>query len=70
MHEWGAEGAKPGGKAGLHRHPALRDAAGVEREDILNVGGFSDEVFEVIAAFAEGKLGPRHWVGQIEKIKL
>ena len=42
----------------------------IDRDDILNVGGFSDAVFEVIAAFAEGKLGPRHWVGQIEKIKL
>lgn len=40
------------------------------RDDILNVGGFSDAVFEVIAAFAEGKLGPGHWAGQIEKIVL
>lgn len=37
-------------------------------EDILNVGGFSDAVFEMIAAFAKGKLGPRYWVGEIEKI--
>lgn len=42
----------------------------VNREDILNVGGFSDEVFEVIAAFAKGKLGPAYWVGKIEKIAL
>jgi 60 kDa SS-A/Ro ribonucleoprotein len=28
----------------------------VEREDILNIGGFSDQVFEVIAAFASGQL--------------
>jgi 60 kDa SS-A/Ro ribonucleoprotein len=37
-----------------------------ERADILNVGGFSDRVFEVIAAFASGKLEADHWVGRIE----
>lgn len=42
----------------------------VEREDILNVGGFSDAVFEMIGAFASGALGPEHWVGEIEKIEL
>ena len=41
-----------------------------ERPDVLNVGGFSDNVFEVIAAFAKGQLGPNHWVGEIEKVKL
>jgi 60 kDa SS-A/Ro ribonucleoprotein len=41
-----------------------------DREDILNVGGFSDEVFGMIAAFAKGTLGPRYWVGEIEKITL
>jgi len=42
----------------------------VDREDILNVGGFSDAVFEVVAAFAKGKLGPDYWAGEIEKIVL
>ncbi len=46
------------------------DDAGGERADILNVGGFSDAVFEVVAAFAKGKLGPKYWVGEIDKIKL
>ena len=32
-----------------------------ERADVLNVGGFSDAVFEVIAAFAAGTLGTDHW---------
>lgn len=41
-----------------------------EREDVMNVGGFSDAVFEMLAAFASGKLGPAHWVGEIEKITL
>lgn len=42
----------------------------VERDDILNVGGFSDAVFEVIAEFAAGNIGPQHWVGEIEKIAI
>ena len=39
------------------------------REDVLNVGGFSDAVFDQIAAFARGQTGPDHWVGQIERIE-
>lgn len=42
----------------------------VERPDILNIGGFSDAVFEVIGAFHRGELSPDHWVGEIEKISL
>lgn len=41
-----------------------------ERADILNIGGFSDAVFDVVARFAEGKLGAEHWVGEIEQILL
>ena len=41
-----------------------------ERGDILNVGGFSDAVFEIVSAFAQGDLRPSHWVEQIEQIEL
>ncbi len=41
-----------------------------DREDILNVGGFSDEVFNVVSAFAEGKLAEDHWISEIEAIEL
>ena len=41
-----------------------------EREDIMNIGGFSDAVFEIIATFAAGEMNPDHWVGLIEKIEL
>lgn len=41
-----------------------------ERADILNVGGFSDAVFEMVSSFAEGKAGPDRWVGEIERISL
>ncbi len=39
-----------------------------ERADILNVGGFSDNVFEILARFAQGELNPDHWVGVIESL--
>lgn len=38
--------------------------------DVLNVGGFSDEVFDVVAEFAAGRLAPSHWVGVIERVAL
>ncbi|WP_395795511.1 TROVE domain-containing protein [Aquimonas sp.] len=37
-----------------------------ERVDVLNIGGFSDAVFERIAEFARGKDGAGHWVERIE----
>ena len=39
-----------------------------EREDILNIGGFSDQVFEVISAFAAGRLEADHWIARIEAV--
>jgi len=41
-----------------------------ERADVLNVGGFSDEVFGVVARFARGETGPGHWVECIEAVEL
>lgn len=42
----------------------------LDRDDILNIGGFSDAVFDLIAAFARGGLRPEHWVGVIDAIDL
>ncbi|PHV19090.1 RNA-binding protein [Janthinobacterium sp. BJB446] len=42
----------------------------MECEDILNIGGFSDDVFKIIAAFAAGQLDPAHWVGEIAAIDI
>ena len=39
-----------------------------ERADILNIGGFSDQVFEVISAFASGELEADHWIARIEAV--
>ncbi|HEX6158844.1 MAG TPA: RNA-binding protein, partial [Thermoanaerobaculia bacterium] len=41
-----------------------------ERTDVLNVGGFSDAVFPLIADFATGRLTAGHWVEAIERISL
>ena len=41
-----------------------------ERDDILNVGGFSDQVFDVIAEFARGQLNADHWIGVIESVAI
>jgi 60 kDa SS-A/Ro ribonucleoprotein len=39
-----------------------------ERTDILNIGGFSDQVFEVISAFAAGQLEADHWIARIDAV--
>jgi 60 kDa SS-A/Ro ribonucleoprotein len=41
-----------------------------DRKDILNVGGFSDQVFDLIAEFAAGRLSDDHWTGVIEAVEL
>lgn len=41
-----------------------------ERADILNVGGFSDQVFNLIAEFAGGTMNAEHWVGVIESVEV
>ncbi|NJM54283.1 MAG: hypothetical protein HC846_13420 [Blastocatellia bacterium] len=41
-----------------------------ERADILNVGGFSDQVFTLISEFAGGTMNAEHWVGVIEGVEV
>ena len=38
----------------------------IDREDILNVGGFSDAVFDIVAQFVSSD-GPAHWADLIER---
>jgi len=71
MHQW---------EIFRHRNPQARLAcidiqpyATVQaqtREEVLNVGGFSDAVFEVLGHFAAGQLGGDHWVREIETIEV
>lgn len=42
----------------------------IERDDILNIGGFSNTVFDLIADFYNENLSAEHWVGEINKISL
>ncbi|MFI4861868.1 MAG: RNA-binding protein [Phycisphaerales bacterium JB063] len=41
-----------------------------EREEITNVGGFSDQVFKIIAAAANGQSTRGRWVSQVEAMTL
>jgi 60 kDa SS-A/Ro ribonucleoprotein len=41
-----------------------------ERRDILNIGGFSDQVFSLVADFAAGDMDAGHWAGVIEKVEM
>jgi 60 kDa SS-A/Ro ribonucleoprotein len=41
-----------------------------DRADVLNVGGFSDQVFEVLAQFRGGAVGTEHWAQVIEEVQL
>jgi 60 kDa SS-A/Ro ribonucleoprotein len=41
-----------------------------ERHDILNIGGFSDSVFELLTLFNINQLSSGHWVDTINKVVL
>ena len=38
--------------------------------DVLNIGGFSDEVFELIKIISTGEMNPDNWVKKINSIKI
>jgi 60 kDa SS-A/Ro ribonucleoprotein len=41
-----------------------------ERADIINVGGFSDQVFSLIADVAGGRSSEDHWVREIQRLRI
>ncbi|MGQ0799731.1 MAG: RNA-binding protein, partial [Pseudomarimonas sp.] len=41
-----------------------------DRAGVLNIGGFSDAVFQVIASFVKHGKGGGHWVRAIEAVSL
>ncbi|MGC8040587.1 vWA domain-containing protein, partial [Salmonella enterica] len=41
-----------------------------ESDEILNIGGFSDEVFKLLASFAAGQMQAGHWVQEIASTPL
>ena len=71
MREWEAFRARnPRAKLVCIDVQPYRTTQAQERADVLNVGGFSDAVFDVLAAFAQGGLTADHWVGVIEQVQL
>lgn len=42
----------------------------IDRKDILNIGGFSDQVFDVINLFANGQSQGQHWVNVIKTVEI
>ena len=69
MQEWAAFKARsPAAKLVCIDLQPYRTVQAVDsgRGDVLNVGGFSDAVFDVVTQFAAGTLGTDHWVGVIE----
>jgi 60 kDa SS-A/Ro ribonucleoprotein len=47
-----------------------RTSQAKERSDILNVGGFTDDVFKLVSRFASGEMDDGHWVQDIENIRI
>lgn len=39
-------------------------------KEILNIGGFSDSIFQIIDLFMKDQLTPGHWVDEINKVNL
>jgi 60 kDa SS-A/Ro ribonucleoprotein len=71
MAEWNEfKTRNPGARLVCIDIQAYATTQAAEREDILNIGGFSDQVFDVISEFAAGRLGADHWIGVIKSVKL
>jgi 60 kDa SS-A/Ro ribonucleoprotein len=71
MREWQTFRARnPRARLVLIDLQPYRTTQAADRADILNVGGFSDQVFNLIADFASGRLQADHWVGQIDGVSI
>lgn len=71
MAEWEAFSARnPGAKLACIDIQPNGTTQAPDRADVLDIGGFSDQVFEVLSAFAEGSFGAGHWVRAIEGVTL
>ena len=71
MREWNVfKQRNPGARLVCIDVQPYRTVQAREREDILNVGGFSDQVFDVISEFAGGALNADHWIGVIDAVTL
>jgi len=71
MREWNVfKQRNPGARLVCIDLQPYRTVQAIERADILNVGGFSDQVFDVVSEFARGELNANHWTGVIDSVTL
>jgi 60 kDa SS-A/Ro ribonucleoprotein len=71
MHEWAAfKRRNPRALLVCIDLQPNRTTQAPDRHDVLNVGGFSDAVFELIAAFGARGAHRRRWVEAIEQIAI
>jgi 60 kDa SS-A/Ro ribonucleoprotein len=71
MREWNVfKQRNPGARLVCIDVQPYRTVHALVREDVLNVGGFSDQVFDVISEFAAGELNANHWIGVIDSVTL
>ena len=71
MQEWNAfRSRSPSARLVLIDLQPYATTQAVDREDILNIGGFSDQVFDVVADFAAGRLQSDAWVGKIKAVEI
>jgi 60 kDa SS-A/Ro ribonucleoprotein len=70
MHEWEIfKKRNPNAKLVCIDVQPVATTQAPDRKDILNVGGFSDSVFDVIKSFSESQ-GDTHWTDLIEKVEI
>jgi 60 kDa SS-A/Ro ribonucleoprotein len=71
MQEWAAfKRRNPRAKMACVDVQPYKTVQAANSPDVLNVGGFSDQVFEVLAGFAEGRRGADQWVEAVERVAL
>lgn len=71
MQEWGAfQQRSPHAKMICIDIQPNTTTQAAERSDLVNVGGFSDQVFQLIADVAQGRAADNHWVGEIERMPI
>src|SRR5690606_3488964 len=71
MHEWASfKQRSPRAKMVCIDLQPYGNTQAQERPDIINVGGFSDQVFDYLADIAADRADAGYWVRQIEAMQL
>ena len=71
MREWNSFVARnPGARLVCLDLTPYETTQAPSRDDLMNIGGFSDKVFELMALFSRGMLAGNRWVSVIEEISL